>query len=246
MTRSPLLEPCDSQNRERERIALNVQLTFLAITVVYVLVLSVVGGAVLARYMLPIVPLTIMLSVSTLRRRVGHWGLLVAMIGLVFVIGLFVNPPYGFSMEDNLAYRDYILMHQRAEKFLEKRYPNARVLTAWPANDELTRPYLGYVGRPMQVLRIEDFTAEQLMSASELRAKFNVALVFSTKYEPRHSLLEHWQTWTELKTRFFGYHRDVRPWPASQILGGHVVYSDSCDGQWIAVIEIDRIEEARN
>jgi 4-amino-4-deoxy-L-arabinose transferase-like glycosyltransferase len=246
MTRPPLPEPCDSQNRERERIALNVQLTFLAITVVYVLVLSVVGGAVLARYMLPIVPLTIMLSVSTLRRRVGHWGLLVAMIGLVFVIGLFVNPPYGFSMEDNLAYRDYIVLHQRAEYFLEERYPSARVLTAWPANDELTRPYLGYVERPMQVVRIEDFTAEQLMSATELRATFNVALVFSTKYEPPHSLLEHWQAWTALKTRFFGYHRDVRPWAASQLLGGHVVYSENRNGQWIAVIEIDRIEEARN
>jgi hypothetical protein len=168
------------------------------------------------------------------------------MIGLVFIIGLFVNPPYGFSMEDNLAYRDYIVLHQKAENFLEKRYPSARVLTAWPANDELTRPYLGYVERPMQVLRIEDFTAEQLMSAAELRAQFNVALVFSTKYEPPHSLLEHWQTWTELKTRYFGYHRDVRPWVASQILGGHVVYSDNREGQWIAVIEIDRIEEARN
>jgi 4-amino-4-deoxy-L-arabinose transferase-like glycosyltransferase len=246
MTRPPLPEPCDSQNRERARIAWNVQLAFLAITVIYVFVLSVVGGAVLARYMLPIVPLAIMLSVSTLRRRVRHWGFLAAMIGLVFVIDLFVNPPYGFSMEDNLAYRDYIVLHQNAEKFLEKRYPSARVLTAWPANDELTRPYLGYVDRPMQVLRIEDFTAEQLMSAAELRAKFNVALVFSTKYEPRHSLLEHWQTWMELKTRYFGYHRDVRPGVASQILGGHVVYSDNRDGQWIAVIEIDRIEEARN
>ena len=83
------------------------------------------------------------------------------------------------------------------------------------------------------------------MSATELHAAFNVALVFSTKYEPRYSLLEHWQTWTQLKTRFFGYHRDVRPWTASQILGGHMVYSDHREGQWIAVIEIDRIEEAR-
>jgi 4-amino-4-deoxy-L-arabinose transferase-like glycosyltransferase len=246
MTRPPLPEPCDAQNGERARIALNVQLVFLAITVIYVFVLSVVGGAVLARYMLPIVPLAIVLSISTLRRRLRHWRFLAAMTGLVFVIGLFVNPPYGFSMEDNLAYRDYIVLHQNAGNFLEKRYPSARVLTAWPANDELTRPYLGYVDRPMQVLRIEDFTAEQLMSAAELRAQFNVALVFSTKYEPPYSLLEHWQIWTKLKTRYFGYHRDVRPWLASQILGGHVVYSDSRNGQWIAVVEIDRIEEARN
>jgi hypothetical protein len=149
-------------------------------------------------------------------------------------------------MEDNLAYRDYIGLHQRAEDFLERRYPKARVLTAWPANDELTRPYLGYISRPLQVVRIEDFTAEQLTSATDLSSKFDVALVFSTKYEPRQPLLEHWQTWTELKILYFGYHRDVRPWTAAQILGGHVVYSERRDGQWVAVIEMDRIEEACN
>jgi hypothetical protein len=209
------------------------------------LALSVVGGAVLARYMLPMVPVIITIGISTLRRRLRHWRVIVALIFVAFAIGLFLNPPYGFSMEDNLAYRDYIVLHQRAENFLEARYPRARVLTAWPANDELTRPYLGYVPRPMQVVRIEDFTAEQLMSAVDLSSNFDVALVFSTKYEPRHALLERWQTWTELKTRFFGYHRDVPPAAAAQILGGHVVYADHRDGQWVAVIEMDRIEEAR-
>ena len=49
---------------------------------------------------------------------------------------------------------------------------------------------------------------------------FDVALVFSTKYEPAHPLLEHWRLWQEWKTRFFGYHRDVPPAAAAQILGG--------------------------
>jgi hypothetical protein len=245
MTRRPLPEAHHS-GRERARIALNLQFTLLAIVVVYVFGLSIVGGAVLARYMLPIVPLVIIIAVSTLRRRVRHWVAVWAAIVCVLVSGLFVNPPYGFSMEDNLAYRDYIGLHQRAEDFLERRYPKARVLTAWPANDELTRPYLGYISRPLQVVRIEDFTAEQLTSATDLSSKFDVALVFSTKYEPRQPLLEHWQTWTELKILYFGYHRDVRPWTAAQILGGHVVYSERRDGQWVAVIEMDRIEEACN
>ena len=110
--------------------------------------MAVVGGAVLARYMLPVVPLVIILFVSTLRRRVRLWRGVIAIVALAFVAALFVNPPYGFSIEDNLAYRDYILLHQQAEDYLEARYPMARVLTAWPASDELTRPYLGYVTRP--------------------------------------------------------------------------------------------------
>jgi hypothetical protein len=209
-----------------------------------------IGGAVLARYMLPVIPLVMIICISTLRRRVRIWPGLTAAIAAGFVLALFLNPPYGVSLEDNLAYRDYIQLHQNAENVLEARYPMARVLTAWPASDELSRPYLGYVTRPMQVVRIEDFTAEQLFSASDMaasamRPEFDVALVFSTKYEPAHPLFERWETWQRWKTEFFGYHRDVPPAAAAQILGGQLVYQDSRPGQWIAIIEIARIEEAR-
>src|SRR5256885_13199447 len=59
--------------------------------------------------------------------------------------------------------------------------------------------------------RSENFTAEQMISATDLRSSFDVAMVFSTKYEPRHSLLERWRTWQQWKTRYFGYYRDVPP-----------------------------------
>ena len=131
------------------------------------------------------------------------WRAVLAIVAFAFAAALFVNPPHGFSIEDNLAYRDYILLHQQAENFVEARYPHARVLTAWPANDELVRPYLGYVTRPMQVLRIEDFTVEQLMAASSLESSFDIAMVFSTKYEPPHPWFERWRQWEEWKTEFF-------------------------------------------
>jgi hypothetical protein len=238
------LPPLRDNDEERKRIALDVQFSFLAVIAAYVVAMAVVGGAVLARYMLPVVPLVIILWVSTLRRRVRMWRALIAIIAFAFVLALFVNPPHGFSIEDNLAYRDYIRLHQQAENFVEARYPNARVLTAWPANDELTRPYLGYVTRPMQVLRIEDFTVEQLMAASSLESSFDIALVFSTKYEPPHPWFERWRQWEEWKTEFFGYHRDVPPAAAAQLLGGRLVYNDARKGQWIGVIELEPVVEA--
>ena len=127
----------------------------------------------------------------------------------------------------------------------------ARVLTAWPASDELTRPYLGYVTRPMQVVRIENFAVEQLLSAADLhsggaRSDFEVALVFSTKYEPAHPLLEHWRRWQEWKVRFFDYHRDLPPAAAAQILGGNLVYTETRNGQWVGVIEMEQLIDARN
>jgi 4-amino-4-deoxy-L-arabinose transferase-like glycosyltransferase len=239
------LPPLQDQDGERRRIAVDVQISFMAIIATYVLAMAHVGGAVLARYMLPVVPLVIIICISTLRRRVRHWHAVVAIVALGFVAGLFVNPTYGFSMEDNLAYRDYILLHQRAEDFVEARYPMARVLTAWPASDELTRPYLGYVTRSMRVFRIEDFTVEQLFAAADLRSRFDVALVFSTKYEPPHPWFERWRRWQQWKTQFFGYHRDVPPAAAAQILGGQLVYSERRNGQWVGVIQIEKLEEAQ-
>lgn len=242
------LLPLRDGSEERPRITLNIQFSFLAMIVAYVVTMAVVGGAVLARYMLPVVPLVIIVMVSTLRRRVRMWRAVIAIVGLSFVAALFVNPPYGFSLEDNLAYRDYIQMHQRAADFVEARYPMARVLTAWPANDELTRPFLGYVTRPMRVVRIENFTAEEIAVARDMRREFDVALVFSTKYQPAHPWFESWTTWQEWKTRYFGYHRDVPPVAAKKLLGGQLVYIETHDGQWVGIIEMDQVEntEAAN
>lgn len=243
---------------QRQRIAIPTQAVFFVVISVYVIVMALIGGAVLARYMLPAVPLVIILAVSTLRRRLRYWPAAIAVIALAFVVGWYWNPPYGFSPEDNLAYRDYVVLHQDAERFVEARYPMAYVLTAWPASDELTRPWLGYVTRPVQVVRIEDFSLEQIISAADFRDHYEVALVFSTKYEPQHSLLERWMMsgnrtgwragvfarWQAWKSQFFGYHRDLPAKAAAQILGGTIVFSEERRGQWVAVIEMARLEEA--
>src|SRR6267154_4494140 len=240
-----MLPPQQDSSSERARIILPVQLIFYVVIFAYVVAMALIGGAVLARYMLPAIPLVIILSVSTLWRRLTFWRAAVACVALAFVAAWFWNPHYGFSPEDNLAYRDYVVLHEDAERFLEARYPMARVLTAWPASDEIARPWLGYTTRPMSVVRIEDFSLEQVFSAAELRSHYEVALIFSTKYEPGPAIWDRWRTWTELKTRFFGFHRDVPAAAAADILGGHVVFSEEKKGQWIAVIELERMEEAR-
>jgi len=236
------LSPEKDGEVERPRIAIATQMIFLVVVGTYVTAMALIGGALLARYLLPAIPLVIIEAVATLRRRVTYWPAIVAVIAAAFVMAWFWNPPYGFSPEDNLAYSDYVTLHHDAERFLEARYPMARVLTAWPASDELTRPWLGYTTRPMQVVRIEDFSLEQVISAADFRQNFDVALVFSTKYEPAHPLLDRWKSWTDLKRRFFGYQRDLPAAAAAQILGGRIVYSAEKNGQRIAVIEIEKAE----
>jgi Dolichyl-phosphate-mannose-protein mannosyltransferase len=240
-----MFPPIKDAQGERPRIPVPIQFSFLAIAFVYLISLSVIGGAVLARYMLPVTPLVILVCASTVWRRLRAWKAVVGVIALAFVSALFVNPPYGFSPEDNLAYRDYIRLHQRAEAFLQERYPHARVLTAWPASDELTRPYLGYVARPTQVVKIEDFSAEQVLSAADARSRFDVALVFSTKYQPQRTMFERWPRWQDWKSRYFGYHVDLTPEVAASMLGGNVVYVERLSGQWVGIVEMEKIEEAR-
>ncbi len=243
-----MLRPPQTENAvPRPRISFATQATFLAVLLAYMAFMSAVGGAVLARYVLPVVPLVILALVSTLWRRARHWKLIVGAVAIAFVAGLFSNPPYGFSLEDNLAYRDYIVMHAEASRFLAMRYSGTRVLTAWPASDELTRPWLGYVAQPVRVLRIEDFSAPQIDLAAKARDHFDVALVFSTKYQPPYPLfgIENWDAWQRIKEKFFGYHSDLLPEEIAQRLGGAITYHKEMNGQWIAVIAVERQQDAK-
>jgi hypothetical protein len=88
------------------------------------------------------------------------------------------------------------------------------------------------------VLRVEDFSALQIELAAKARGQFDVALVFSTKYQPPHPLFEDWDAWQHAKEKFFGYHRDLRPEDIAQSLGGTIAYLKELNGQWVAVIAV--------
>lgn len=233
-----LRPPRKDRDVARPRIPLWIVGAFLSVILAYLAFMSAVGGAVLARYMLPVVPLVILMVVSTLWRRVHYWALVVGAVAVVFVGGWFTNPPYGFSLEDNLAYRDFIVLQVQASHFLALQYPQQRVLTAWPASDELSRPWIGYVSRPFPVIRVEDFSSAQIDIAVQVRNHFDVAMVFSTKYQPPHPFLEDSAWWQTIKTKFFGYHRDLQPEDVAQRLGGIIAYQKELNGQWIAVIAL--------
>jgi hypothetical protein len=225
----------------RLRIDLGIQAVFAVLILAYAAILSVLGGAVLARYLLPALPLVILLCVSTLRRRLRHWLWVVSLVGAGFVAGLLMNPFYPFAPEDNLAYRDYVLLHKRASDFVSAQYPRSRVLTAWPASDELTKTYLGYVGEPLAVVPVENFSAPPLAHfsiAARDRSRYDVALVFSTKYQPPQNLFDLLPFWERLQERYFDYHRDLSADDAARMLGGRVVWREQRQGEWVAVIEM--------
>ena len=207
---------------------------------------SILGGALLTRYLLPMYPLVLMLAVSTFWRRVPYWQCLALLSVGAFVAGLFINPPYRFAPEDNLEYARVIRLHVMGVAELEKHFPGSTVLSAWPVTDELTKPELGYVKTPYQVYKVDDFTAEQIEKAANDPGGYSSALVFSTKYDPSTMLLSLGSKSEALDQRYFGLHHDMPPEAIAVRLHGVLVWqSDDQHNQWIALIRFNRQFEAR-
>ena len=230
----------------RQRIAIPVQLVFGVIIAAHVVALSILGGAVLARYMLPVLPLVILVCVSTLRRRLHHWAWCILAVGAAFGFALLTPPPYRIAPEDTLLYRDYVILHAQAEAEIAQRYPHARVLTAWPATDEITRPFLGYVKKPMDVIRLENFSKAEMERAASATGEFDIAFLFTTKWEPPRPLLQELAFGEALQKRFFDYHEDVTPERAAEMLGGRIIRYENRNNEWVAIIAIERVEDARS
>jgi 4-amino-4-deoxy-L-arabinose transferase-like glycosyltransferase len=229
----------DAAGVKRPRVSWNAQAQIGVILLANVIFFSIFGGAVLARYLLPLYPLILLLCVSTWRRRVRGWLWIAALSVVAFVAGLFVNPPYRFAPEDNLAYRSMIVLQQKAIHQVLQRAPGGTVLTAWPATDELTRPELGYVWRPVRVVAIDDFSLPQVVRARQ-RPVYDAALVFSTKV--RAEGLPDWLRFGDRpwNRKYFGYHRDLPPKEIARLLGGETIWEDRSRGLWSAVIVFNR------
>lgn len=207
------------------------------------LAFSVLGGALLTRYLLPMYPLVLILCITTWQRRTHLWTGLVALTALAFVAALFLNPPYSFAPEDNLTYRDFIMLHQRAITILARDFPQATVLTAWPATAELTYPDLGYLRAPMRTVALDNFSADQLRKAVDTPGAYDTALLFSSKYVPPSNLLTRQ---TEVPdTRFFDFHRDLSPLEAATLLHGQIIWQARLHGEWAAILRFPRSNEAR-
>jgi hypothetical protein len=207
------------------------------------LLFSVLGGALLTRYLLPLYPLVLLVCVAAFWRRVPAWGAMVALAGFAFCLGLFINPPYRFAPEDNLSYADSIRLQQKAIHNAVTRYRDETILTAWPVSDDLTKPELGYMRRPVSVVTIDNFSLPQVQRAANLSG-YTVGLIFSTKYDPPHLPFSLGARNERLDRRYFDFHRDLPPEAVASLLGGKVVWRAESNGQWAAVLHFDRPQEA--
>ncbi len=208
------------------------------------LAFSVLGGALLTRYLLPIYPLILIVCVDLWRTHTRRWPVFAAATFVAFLSALWLNPPTSFAPEDNLTYRDMIVVHQEAINFVAQHYPDATVLTAWPVAADLFRPELGYVTRPIKAISIDDFTLPQIRKAAQEPGRYDTAIVFTSHFVSpsfRNYLMSHPNT---RRGKEFAATRDLTPAEIAALLGGEIVWQDDRSGEWAAVLRFHRSYDA--
>ncbi len=207
------------------------------------LLFSILGGALLCRYLLPVYPLVLLLAVAGVRARFQNWLWFPALGVAAFAAALWLPTPYRIAPEDTLAYRDAIATERDAIRFVREHYPHSTVLSAWPVTDALRKPELGYVSAPVPVVAIDNFSLPALQALAGAPQGFSTAIVFSTKYEPRGFALPSFDEKAE--ERYFNLHHDLTPAAVAGLLGGTVEWQERRGAEWAAVLRFEHPQLAR-
>ena len=216
-------EPCAELRREFLLVA-------VGLGAVYIVMLSLVGGAVLTRYLLPMFPcfyLALVLLVETLPRPVMRAAFVLVAAG--FVGSWFINPPFPFAYENNLSYADFIRLHQQASEWLSAQPDHPRILTAWPATDELSRPELGYVQQPMRVVTVPRFAPPDFRNIPG--DSFDLLYLYSRKWDPP----DNWLLRYPWLARLDRYTRPIHPRFVAFRYDLHLVAEFHRRGQWVRI-----------
>jgi hypothetical protein len=199
------------------------------------LAVTVLGGATLERYLLPVLPLMyIAFAVAWSARpspatRIGQFALVAGLVAC-----LFWNPPYPYPYENNLAMVDFVRLHQRAADFVERTYPGQTITTAWPFSIEIKRPANGYVTRRLAYQEVPGFRPADLQSLD--RASVGPFVLFSREWDAGWDLRRA-PLVLPLMRKFYGYQPQIPPGDLERRLGLRPVARWSERGQWIAVYE---------
>jgi len=190
---------------------------------------ALLGGAVLARYLLPALALFLVLAASSLERLPRR---VLLACGLLLVANWFWRAPYPYPYEDNLAYADFVRLHQQAAT-AAARAPGP-VATVWPATNELTTPDLGYVRQPVATVPMEDFTP----AGYHLPPGAGSALLYSREYQPRRDISTWLPAWRRAGDEYFAHQA---PLPEAELVrraGGKVLGRWQLGGQWVTLVQI--------
>ncbi|MGD1072622.1 MAG: hypothetical protein ABSB15_21055 [Bryobacteraceae bacterium] len=175
-------------------------------TALHVLAMSVLGGAVLERYLLPVVPILYIAFAIALRAllpRIRRWTLIALFICLI--VANFINPVYPFPFENNLAFVAFVDLQTEAAAAVDVR-PGI-VATTFPMADALRRPEYGYVSHHREVVELDGFRPSDI--APLLHHRPDTMIVYDTVWDPLHIVRGRASRW--LLRNYYGYQPAMSP-----------------------------------
>jgi hypothetical protein len=199
----------------------------------HVLMVSLLGGAELERYLLPVIPLVYIAMAAAWSNMRAFWrnaGIAVVAAGLL--AGLFVNPPFPFPFENNLAMVDFVELHRRAAHYLEMQYSSQIIYTAWPLTQALRDPQFGYVDTKLSAAETSDLRLSTLKAIDPKRV--DVLVLYSRTWEPDWGVL-HWPLVARFLARFYEYERQMNPEEVREHFGLISIHRWAQHGQWIEI-----------
>ena len=175
----------------------------------HALAVTALGGALLERYLLPVLPILYAAFALALRalperpRQVALTCLVACLIGANFI-----NPPYPFPFENNLMFVSFIDAERDAAAAADT-YSGA-VATTFPMTTALANPDNGYLAHPHAVRELPDFRPATIAALTSDPPP--LMIVYSTELDPWHVRSTRAFRW------FFGRYYDYeRPMTADEI-----------------------------
>ena len=199
-----------------------------------VAVVTMLGGAVLDRYLLPVLPIlyAAMAAAASTYPPSWRWTTHAVMIGALFV-GWFWDPPYLFPYENNLAMVNFVELQKQAADFLGAYARNKQVGTTWPLSEELTRPEMGYVEQPFSVAEAPGLELTQLANLDRNQVAL---LVTYSRAWPLESF-PFADTIRQILRRYFDYHPAATSEAIRAGLGYVPIARFTRGSQWLEVYE---------
>ncbi|MBI3279421.1 MAG: hypothetical protein HYZ57_06230 [Acidobacteria bacterium] len=202
-----------------------------------VVVVTIFGGAALERYLLPALPVFYMATAAAWTvlspgwRRASQAGMILGLLA-----GSFVNSPFPFALENNLAFTDFVRLHREAARFIESHYRGRTVTSAWPFPDAMRRPEFGYVREGFRVRGIADFHRESVWKLQP--GEVELFVLYSRTWEPRWGALRFDRV-QRLLARYYYYEVQVSGEELDQRFGLERAARWERRGQWVEVHAAD-------
>jgi 4-amino-4-deoxy-L-arabinose transferase-like glycosyltransferase len=199
----------------------------------HIVLVSLLGGATLERYLLPALPLVYIAMGAAFQLVSPRWRYAgVAALATGLVAGLFLNPPFPFPYENNLALVDFVNLHRSAGHFLEKAYPSATIYTAWPLTQALRNPAFGYVDQALSAAETSDLHFSTLDAIPP--RSVDVLVLYSRTWEPSWGVFQS-PAVRRFLSRFYEYEREMTPAEVQQHFGLVPVHRWTRRGQWVEI-----------